>query len=406
MTGLPDAWRWATLNELQADEPAAITDGPFGSNLRSAHYTSEGPRVVRLQNIGVGVFNDAHAHIAPEHFAKLRRHEVAAGDLLIASLGEGLPRACLAPRTLGPAIVKADCIRVRLAESMEPRWVLYAMQTPALRAWAADQMHGVGRPRLGLKVIRALPVPLPPLVEQRRIVDVLEDHLSRLDAARDYLRASRRRLASLEAAILNGCVTGDRVALGELALHAGYGTSTKCVEGGPGAPVVRIPNLAAGRIDLASEKRAADPGADLRALMLEPDDLLIVRTNGSRALIGRTAVVQPGITAAFASYLIRYKLDPRRVRAPWASLMLSSPEVRATLEALAASSAGQYNLGLAKLNRVQIPVPALAAQDQLLAQVHKQHDATSRLAVHVQRAEAQGDCLRNALLAAAFSGRL
>lgn len=113
MTDIPSDWRWVTLNDIQADEPRAITDGPFGSNLTSSHYTSSGPRVVRLQNIGDGEFVDAYAHISREHFNVLRLHEVLPGDLLVASLSESPPRACIAPSWLGPAIVKADCIRVR-----------------------------------------------------------------------------------------------------------------------------------------------------------------------------------------------------------------------------------------------------------------------------------------------------
>jgi len=84
-------WETVTLNDLQADEPRAITDGPFGSNLARRHYTDSGPRVVRLQNIGDGVFVDARAHISDDHFRSLRGHDVRAGDLLIASLGEILP---------------------------------------------------------------------------------------------------------------------------------------------------------------------------------------------------------------------------------------------------------------------------------------------------------------------------
>src|SRR2546430_718344 len=97
MRGLPSGWRLVTLNDLQADEPRAITDGPFGSHLTSAHYTESGPRVVRLQNIGDGLFQDLPAHISDSHFQSLRAHEVLPGDLLVASLGETLPRACLAP---------------------------------------------------------------------------------------------------------------------------------------------------------------------------------------------------------------------------------------------------------------------------------------------------------------------
>ncbi len=57
-------WPVVSLNDLQADEPRAITDGPFGSNLASRHYTDQGPRVVRLQNIGDGRFVEGEAHIS------------------------------------------------------------------------------------------------------------------------------------------------------------------------------------------------------------------------------------------------------------------------------------------------------------------------------------------------------
>lgn len=93
-------WPVVTLGELAAPTKGAITDGPFGSNLARHHYRDAGPRVVRLQNIGDGVFVDNHAHISAEHFEDLRKHEVVSGDLLVASLGDVLPRACWLQRIL------------------------------------------------------------------------------------------------------------------------------------------------------------------------------------------------------------------------------------------------------------------------------------------------------------------
>jgi type I restriction enzyme S subunit len=61
--------------------------------------------------------------------------------------------------------------------------VNYALQRPALRAAVAEQIHGVGRPRLGMGGIKDLTVPLPALAEQWRIVAAIEEHLSRVDAA-------------------------------------------------------------------------------------------------------------------------------------------------------------------------------------------------------------------------------
>src|ERR1017187_7187234 len=53
---LPAGWNLMSIGEPAAKEPNSITDGPFGSKLKTAHYTQSGPRVIRLTNIGDGEF--------------------------------------------------------------------------------------------------------------------------------------------------------------------------------------------------------------------------------------------------------------------------------------------------------------------------------------------------------------
>jgi type I restriction enzyme S subunit len=72
-------------------QPNGLADGPFGSNLKTEHYAPSGARVIRLQNIGRGAFLDANrAFIELAHFERLRRHEAVAGDVVVASLGDGV----------------------------------------------------------------------------------------------------------------------------------------------------------------------------------------------------------------------------------------------------------------------------------------------------------------------------
>jgi len=95
-------WPVVPLGELAADERNAITDGPFGSKLKTEHYTDAGPRVIRLKNIGDADFVDAKAYISEAHLATLQKHRVFPGDVVIAALGEDPPRSCLVPEHLGP----------------------------------------------------------------------------------------------------------------------------------------------------------------------------------------------------------------------------------------------------------------------------------------------------------------
>ena len=174
---LPEGWTWATVDQCALDEDG-ITDGPFGSNLKTEHYTESGPRVVRLQNIGDGRFQDARAHISVERFERLKKHSVAEGDVIVAMLGETLPRACVAPAGIAPAIVKADCARIRLNPLLiPPEFSVAALNAEPTRKRVNGLVKGIGRPRVNLGNIRSILLPVPPVDEQSQILSALSESL-------------------------------------------------------------------------------------------------------------------------------------------------------------------------------------------------------------------------------------
>ena len=92
-----------------------------------------GPRVIRLQNIGDGVYVDEEAHISQAHFERLQKHRVFANDVVIAGFGEDPPRSCVIPEALGPAIVKADCIRFKQHSSVASKYMNAALNSEPVR---------------------------------------------------------------------------------------------------------------------------------------------------------------------------------------------------------------------------------------------------------------------------------
>jgi type I restriction enzyme S subunit len=103
-------YQWPKMPLGQTAEK--FSDGPFGSNLKSSHYTESGVRVIRLQNIGIGELVDHdRAFISEEHFQSLRKHECRPGDVLIATLGDPNLRACIQPVSIEVALNKADCTK-------------------------------------------------------------------------------------------------------------------------------------------------------------------------------------------------------------------------------------------------------------------------------------------------------
>lgn len=199
---LPQGWTWATVEQLAAPEPNSITDGPFGSNLKTEHYTASGPRVIRLQNIGDGIYVDEEAHISKTHFEQLQKHHVFANDLVIAGFGENPPRSCIIPTTFGPGIVKADCIRFKPQNEVAVKYVNATLNSEPVRRRTKKMVHGVGRPRLNLGEIKSIVLPIPPLPEQRRIVAEVERLLSVVEDHESVVSANLQRATRLRQAVL------------------------------------------------------------------------------------------------------------------------------------------------------------------------------------------------------------
>lgn len=248
---------------------------------------------------------------------------------------------------------------------------------------------------------------VPPLAEQLRIVAAIEEHISRLEAAERSLRDAASKVAALRAAILVGVTAGvESTRLGELVTELRYGTSVKCSYDAAGPPVLRIPNVQRGAVDLSDLKYATDAELDLSSLSVERGDLLFVRTNGSRDLIGRVASADGAAGMAFASYLIRARPDPARLDSHYAVIALSTPKVRAVIESKAATSAGQYNLNLAALRSLDIPLPSIDRQRAIVAEVEHRLAAVDVMEGEIGRSSRESGALRRAIIARAFRGEL
>lgn len=407
-------WPTVPLEQLAAPEPRAITDGPFGSNLASQHYTDAGPRVVRLQNIGDGEFIDAKARIAPEHFDRLRAHCVEAGDLLVASLGDVLPRACLAPDWLGPAIVKADCIRVRLSDSIDAKWVMYSLMAPQTRRWADRQRHGVGRPRLGLKVIRSIPVPLPALLEQQKAVEIIEDHLFRLHAGVRALADNHARSRGMVRAILSRAIPepehypaswirSNVASAGSVTL--GRQRHPDWHVGDNMRPYLRVANVFEDRIDTRDVKEMHWPDDTFERFRLIPGDILL-NEGQTPEFLGRPAMYRgTPENVAFTNSLLRFQahaeIDPEFALLVFRRHMHAG---RFTRESRITTNIA--HLSASRLKPIEFPIPPLADQRVLVAEVHDRLGTVARLGAALDQAEQRGKALRRAVLAAAFSGRL
>lgn len=404
MSDLPDGWEMVELQDLAAPEPRSITDGPFGSNLKTAHYTDAGPRVLRLQNIGFGEFMDEYAHISEEHFESLRNHEVRAGDLVIASLGENLPRCCVISPSVGPAIVKADCIRVRLHADIDARYVNYALQRPELKAAVADQIHGVGRPRLGMEGIRILSVPLAPKGEQARIVAAIEERLSGLAVSIDTLSKIVSRVVLLRERAVGALFdpTWPRVDLIDaLQVFSDCPHRTPQYEAGGEYPALRPRDVVNGVLRVEGAARVGRAEYEIQVARDAPRAGDVVY---SRELsYGWAAVVPADEQVCLSQGMVLMRSST--LLPEFLATFLNSDEARRQAHVAATGSAHPH-LNLRDIKRYQVPLVPRENQVALLERSAVIESACDRLIAVIGGALIRARQLRRAVLTAAFSGVL
>ena len=435
MRELPDGWVEASVAEVSID---------VSSGFASGRHNSESVGVPHLRPMNVNRNGEIDLGKVKYVAADAGDRRLAFGDVLFNNTNSPvLVGKTAAYLSHNEAAFSNHMTRVRLHLGVNPSFVARQLHD----MWASGAFSHLISNHVNQASIASsrlasdVRLRVAPLAEQERIVSAIDEAFSKLDAGEAGLRTVRQLLKRMREAVLAAAVTGRLVpqdpkdtdaatliadlgvesgsnlelgdlpdgwcwsTLGDVSSSAGYGSSVKCGYDAAGVGVLRIPNIQRGRLDLGDLKRAP-PGAIPDDLLLAPGDLLIVRTNGSRDLIGRSAPVTQVTGCSFASYLIRFRLNAAVVEGEYVSLMLSSSAWRRSLEGSAASSAGQYNLSLRTLEPMVVALPPPAEQRRIVAEVDRQLSFIEACERSVAVGLARASAFRRSVLKAAFEGRL
>jgi type I restriction enzyme S subunit len=393
------------------DVALSLQDGPFGSNLKSSHYVDHGVRVVRLQNIGPGYFDDRdRAFVTEEHFNLLRKHECRPGDVLIATLGDPIVRACLQPPWLKTALHKADCLRLRCdPDRMAPEYIVRFLNSDALQAQAKGLAHGQTRPRVNLGQLGAVTVPFPPLVEQRRIADIL-DHADALRGKRRHTLAHVNDLAySVFIEMFGDPLTNprgwpDHVQLGDVAQIVSGITKGRKLNGLPvrTVPYLAVVNVQDRALDLRQVKTIAATEPEIERYRLEKNDLLLTE-GGDPDKLGRGTLWSGEIDECIhQNHIFRVRLTDSRFLPVFVNWVVGSERGKRYFLQSAKQTTGIASINLTQLRGfplIQPPIELQCEFARVLQRVHEQREV-------LEAAAGQQEELFSSLQYRAFRGEL
>lgn len=415
MSDQPTGWVTASLISLVSSD-GLFTDGDW---VESKDQDPRGDiRLLQLADIGDGRFLDKSARfINDEKFVELRCTELTPGDVLVARMPDPLGRACLMPRLPQRCITVVDVAALRPGkQSVLPVWLMHTINSPQFRDAIAQQASGTTRKRISRGNLAKLCVPVPPRPEQQRIAEKLDNVLARVDACRDRLARvapllKRFRQSVLAAATSGGLTSGAQGSYPSVALSRLLQEplrNGKSVVDGTGVRVLRLSSLGDREVKLTENKRGEWSGIEVGRYLIHAGDFLVARGNGSRELVGRGALVstEPAESVAFPDTMIRVRpelslLNPHYLRAIW-----DGAEVRRQIEASARTTAGIYKISQTDLDSLEIPLPPLNEQSEIVRRIETLFAFADRLEARLAQAQTAVDRLTPSLLAKAFRGEL
>lgn len=406
---VPEGWRAPALADLLVVQPnRKLVQQGWSPQCLASPAPAHAWGVLKTTAIQAGWFDDTQHKELPDGLAPRPAIEVKVGDLLITCAG---PRArCGIPalvRSTRPRLMMSGKMyRFRPEPQLDAKYLEFWLLSPEAQRRIDRMKTGISDSGLNLTHSRflQLPVPYPELLEQRRIVAILEEHLSDLEAACASLDAARTRasglpslLAEREIRMAEQWTTVAEVS--ELVTDGDHNPPKRVASG---VPHVTAKGIRDGRITIEGCTYISEDGYLQTANRYSPraGDVIVTCVG----TIGRVAVVPEGLRFSADRNLAAIR-PGEAMLSGYLACVLESVTLQRTM-ATASGSTAQPHLYLRDIRSLEVPHPAVEHQAEAVERYQDARRAIGRLLVQLGLQRTRATSLRRAILAAAFSGRL
>lgn len=307
-----------------------------------------------------------------------------------------------------------------VCKKSDPKLIYYYLQSEIFSRAFTKEHHGlIGG--VSVALLNNIAIPFPPIAEQMRIVAWIESLFAKLDEAKGLTQSALDSLETRKAAILHQAFTGAlttnwrkengvgmeswlQTKVEKILDSIKYGTSEKSDYQYGGLAVFRIPNIGDKKLlydDIKYLQSKELPNEDL----LRAGDILVIRSNGSKELVGKCALV-PELDRkyGYASFLIRLRVSSE-ITPNYMVWFLSSSDARSQMFKKAKSSAGINNINSKEIGDINISVPSIKEQVEIVRILDSLFEKEQK-AKELYDVIDKIDLIKKAVLARAFRGEL
>lgn len=392
-----------------ADACEVFADGDW---IESKDQSPNGVRLIQTGNVGEGTFKDRGEkarYVSEATFKRLRCTEIFEGDCLISRLPDPVGRSCILPNVGERMITAVDCTIVRFnpKQIISEFFNFYTQSRDYLKAVDAETT-GTTRKRISRSKLGQIPIPVPPLPEQQRIVGILDEAFDGIATAKANAEKNLHNARALFESHLQAVFAqrGDgwvEKTVADICIKITDGEHLRPKVTTSGVPflsakdvldhdVVFTNPLFVSEADALKFRRRCNP---------EMGDILIVSRG---ATVGRTCVVKTSRLFCLLGSVILLKVGAT-ISSHFVAYALKSPAIRNRLMTVS-EAAAQQAIYLRDIKPLEIGYPSLAEQQMIVSKLDALSAETQSLESIYRRKLTALDELKKSLLHQAFNGEL
>lgn len=412
----PDGWQWIRLTDV-----ARLESGHTPSRKHPEYWNGDVPWVSLpdARRHHGGVIHDTTQKTNDKGLANSAARLLPAETVCLsrtASVGYVF-------RLGRPMATSQDFVNWVCSEALDPRFLMYALMAEG------DHLLNFGKGTTHTTIYfpeaLAFHLCLPPLAEQRRIVETVSLVLARVHAAREQLARVpgilKRFRQSVFAAACSGRLTQEWreqnapnagasriVALAELLREPlRNGHSAKVSTDGHGVRTFTLTAFTYGDFCVQNTKITVANATKVKDLWVEPGDIFVERSN-TPDLVGTVSMYRgPKNVAIFPDLVIRVRVDPAVVQANYLEICLRSPAARTYFKDRAQGTAGSMpKIDQSVVEEFELELPNLAEQQEITRRVEGLLATAERIERRVAAATQRSNRLTQAILVKALRGQL
>ncbi len=407
---IPEHWSWVKLGDISAK----ITKGSTPTSYKF-QYQSSGVKFIRTENIdSEGKVFGITKFINDEANNFLKRSQLKEKDILFSMAGT-IGRVGVVSKNDIPANTNQALAIIRLINSnvLHP-FIYYYLTSPIVQSIAQKRIAGVGRANISLIDVSAFQIPLPPLAEQKKIVEKIEELFSGLDSGVASLKKAKEQIKLYRQSVLVSAFSGKLTTkftkntenLSELSVLSGLPHGWKWVKLGEVTN-----NFDGQRIPLSKEVRAKRKGEyryfGATEIIDYIDDYIF---DGTYLLIG-----EDGANLLSKSRPLSFIVDGKFWVNNHAHVLQTKNglKIKYLNYFFNSISLGSYVTGSAQpkltqknLNKIPLPLSPLNQQTQIVEEIEKRFSEADNLEKAIDDSLEKSAALRQSILKQAFEGRL